>query len=458
MIAAHRTASLLLVAALAAAPGCRCGGAGTSDARADGGTDSAVVDFDPLTVPENAAAFPLGVGSGDADAESAIFWTRYAGTLPLRLRVLERPGAIGPPYAAMPVDAPTGPPNDGGLVKRAGDGLAAGAAFDYVFLEEDTAGAFVGRSPIGRLRTAPAAGTLAPVTFAISGDANENFRPYEILSAVAAEDAAFFVMNGDHVYADGSVTRDDYRGFYERNWSDPSWMALRATTPFYSVWDDHEVDNGWDPETVDPTQRANATAAYLEYTTVRENAAAPDRLWRSYRWGDTLELFLLDCRSERRASAGEYLSPEQMTWLEDGLAGSPAMFKLIVNSVPITDLGPFGQSDRWQGFPMDRDEILGFIAANAIPHVYWLSADIHISLIGALPEYGGHDIVSGPVGQVLIGFAAGILMLVPTVEYVSAEVFNYHLVTVDPLAVPPSLTVSMRDDTGAEFYTRTFTE
>ena len=73
------------------------------------------------------------------------------------------------------------------------------------------------------------------------------------------------------------------------------------------------------------------------------NAAAPDRIWRSFRWGHSAEVFVLDCRGERRPSTRSvnptresvYISRAQMDWLKAGLRASPAVFKFIVNSVPI---------------------------------------------------------------------------------------------------------------------------
>ena len=61
---------------------------------------------------------------------------------------------------------------------------------------------------------------------------------------------------------------------------------------------------------------------------------AATRMWRSFRWGRTLELFVLDTRGERRPSTrhtphAEYLSPAQFAWLTDGLARSDAAFKFV---------------------------------------------------------------------------------------------------------------------------------
>jgi hypothetical protein len=66
-----------------------------SDARTDARADSGVVPFNPdfRSVPERAGVFPYAVMAGDATDTSIIFWTKYEGTEPLSLRVLEMNGS-----------------------------------------------------------------------------------------------------------------------------------------------------------------------------------------------------------------------------------------------------------------------------------------------------------------------------------------------------------------------------
>ncbi|HEV8323093.1 MAG TPA: alkaline phosphatase D family protein [Myxococcota bacterium] len=413
----------------------------------------APADHDPQDFPERMDLFPVGVAAGDVDATTAIFWTRYLGDQRTRLWVLERDDGVNPIlYTRVAIDAPTCAANDEGIVKLVATGLHPGRTYDYLFLDEDLNGALLGRSRIGTLRIPPSAGLLAPVTFVASADTAISRAPFELLSHVAVENADFFIFLGDTVYADPAVTRVEYRAFYEDNWSDPSLQALMAAMPFYAIWDDHEVFNSWDPTTIDPDRLAAARGAFLEYNTVRESPAEPTRLWRSYRRGDTLEIFILDCRGERRPADGVYISPEQLAWLETGLRDSTAVFKIIVHGVPITEMAGVSLAfDRWEGFPAQRDEILGFIAAEAIRHVYWLTADMHMAFIGDLPEYSGHEVGVGPIAAGLNPDRALQVAQAPNIEFVEA-IFNYAILTADPLSIPPTLTVSMRDVTGAEFH------
>jgi alkaline phosphatase D len=110
-------------------------------------------------------------------------------------------------------------------------------------------------------------------------------------------------------------------------------------------------------------------------------------LWRSFRWGLTAEILVLDCRYERKPSQGLYMSAEQMDWIKQRLQDSPCHFKIIMNSVPITNM-PFvwdvAANDRWEGYPASRNELLSFISQNRIDNVWFISGDFHVCFVSQL--------------------------------------------------------------------------
>ena len=65
--------------------------------------------------------------------------------------------------------------------------------------------------------------------------------------------------------------------------------------------------------------------AYFESTPTDEFENG--RIWQNYRWGHSVEFFILDCRQERVPDQGQYISPKQMAWLKDALAQSPATLR-----------------------------------------------------------------------------------------------------------------------------------
>ena len=171
--------------------------------------------------------------------------------------------------------------------------------------------------------------------------------------------------------------------------------------------DYHEVTNNWDPATLDPTRREIAYAAFFE--TIPYVPEVRQRLWRSLRYGP-VELWVLDCRGERDADAGHYISPKQLRWLKDGLSSSDAVWKVIANSVPITNMPlawDFGnaQLDRWEGFPncTQRDQLLDHITETGISGVFFISGDLHQTTLGRLEPEGPRskifETLAGPGGS-----------------------------------------------------------
>ena len=70
------------------------------------------------------------------------------------------------------------------------------------------------------------------------------------------------------------------------------------------------------------------------------------------------------------------LGDPQREWFLDGIAKSPALFKFIATSVTMAG----GGSDRWDGFPKERQQILRYINEKKIRGVVFLSADMFYGL------------------------------------------------------------------------------
>lgn len=118
-----------------------------------------------------------------------------------------------------------------------------------------------------------------------------------------------------------------------------------------------------------------------------------DPLWRSFRWGDTVEFIVLDCRSERQGpESGVYISDGQFQFLLDRLQDSPCHFKCIVNSVPFSRLNlpegrPLGDllvdpADRWEGYVTQRAQLQAFVDDNDLHNILWITGDVHMCYVG----------------------------------------------------------------------------
>jgi alkaline phosphatase D len=379
-----------------------------------------------------------------------MLWARYDGLE--ALEVVVWPIGGGPILAQRPA-LPAG----GGFVHAVIDGLAAGTRYRYAFLEGGRA-----RSPIGRFRAAIAEDSLESVTFGATS-CTDNSRPFDTLARAAEADLDAFIFTGDIAYCEDCQTLEDYRSYWVLHTQKEEHRRLRASTSLLATWDDHEVANDWDPERIDSARVAAARQAFFENLPLSRAPEDPDRIWRSARWGRTVEVFVLDSRSERQPSTRRtpgaiYLSPAQLDWLKTGLRNSPAVFKVIVNSVPITampSVWDFYPRDRWEGYAAQREEILRFIEEEAIPGVLWIAGDFHLSFIATISAAGIgqslYEVLVGPGAQSsnpLVGS-----LNPPQFEWASGE-NNYTQLRFDPTSRTISVLHIGAD--GSVVHSRTF--
>ncbi len=346
-------------------------------------------DFDAEAIPADDATFPLAVLAGEMQPESIMLSIFIADAEPKTLRVWREAETEGTVVVVAEQEVQ---PDANGYAQLTIEGLCPGTWYHYAYFVGEV-GDFTGRSIIGRVRTAIAEDALEPLTLAMTSCCGASL-DWPALERTATEDYDMFLHLGDMAYNDGAFTLAEYRVIWRSYMSAPGYRSALARSGLYVTWDDHEVDDNsnWDNETTDPMQLeklGNAMDAFFELLPVERQEG--DRLWRSFRWGLTAEIIMLDCRYERQPSRGLYISPEQMDWLKQRLSDSPCHFKLIMNSVPITNMAggwDVASPDRWEGFPAQRDEILAHIDDNDIRGVWWLAGDFHVCFVSRLEPEG----------------------------------------------------------------------
>lgn len=380
-------------------PACRGAdgpGAGTDPSLEDPRSDPPETDWDGAAEPDD-AAFALGVQSGDPTPEGARLWTVHAGSGALTVHWAVWDGSAWVDGGSEDVAV-----EDGGAVHHDLGGLPSDATVAFQFVDAAGAG-----SRIGRFQTAIPAEHTGRVRFAVTSCADQEHGEFPSLPATMAfAPVDFFVWLGDFVYTDGASTVDDYRAVWAENLPKDSIRAVHASAAGIYTWDDHEVGNNWNPQTIDPAQRDAAFDTFYAMTPVRPTE--PGRLWRSLRFGAAVEVFVLDCRSERDLGAGEYLSRAQLDWLKAALSASTATWKIVANSVPITampdawDVAGMG-TDRWEGYPAQRDELLDHAAT--LQGVLFVSGDFHQTGVFRVDPTGDRsrifDVLCGPAGSTL---------------------------------------------------------
>jgi alkaline phosphatase D len=445
-----------------------------------------------------AVTYTSGVASGDVTETGVILWTRVDQAATLVAQV-----ALDSEFQQLihAIQVSAGSETDF-TVKLGVDGLQPATRYFYRFVEgQPGTGTIAAVSATGTFRTAPPAGQRVDVRFAYSGDSDARLQPFTVLGAVQREAPEFFVYLGDTIYADtasasGNVTEVPpsetlpiYRAKYRENRQDVFLKSLLASTSSYTIWDDHEVLDNFAGETVDPTLLVRGRQAFLEYMPIRPGATDPTQLFRRFRWGQAVELFIIDERQYRSAEAEcvtesghlvlvpvvrdptcvrdslaapgrTLLGSQQKAWLMNQLAASEAIFKVIINEVPISQLFilPY---DRWEGYLAEREELLQSIERAAIRNVVFLTTDLHGSLIVDVTPFGSvrsiaKEVIVGPIAT--LGALAAHKISDPALRAFLARVgpphclhldtFSYGLVEVTPNVQPPLLTVTLKDQNG----------
>jgi alkaline phosphatase D len=388
--------------------------------------------------------FTLGVASGDPAPGGVVLWTRLA-PAPLQ------PDG-GMPARVVPVDWQVAADPGLGRIVRSGTVLARPGLAHAVHVEVDrlepartywyrfrAAGEL---SPVGRTQTLPAAGA-SPARLALAVVSCQHYEHgyYTAYRHLAQEDLNLVVHLGDYLYetapAEGQPRRHagpepiDLAGYRQRHAqyrTDPDLQAAHAAVPFVLTWDDHEVQNDYagdrserfDPPAAFRRRRAAAYRAYWEHLPLRRRSrprGPAARLYRRLRFGDLVELAMLDTRQyrddqpcddngvgraqvvagcrERLDRRRTLLGTEQRRWLLAGLDRSRARWNVVAQQLLMAELdlqpgpGLAYNSDGWDGYAADRDRILRFLQARRPSNPVVLGGDLHSFWVNDL-KLGNH--------------------------------------------------------------------
>ncbi|MDA8019046.1 MAG: alkaline phosphatase D family protein [Thermoanaerobaculia bacterium] len=437
--------------------------------------------------------FSHGVASGDVTDTSAVLWTRTDRPSDLRLELRDAANRIEREISVVPSAVHA----DKAVFHAPIGGLRPGTTYLYRFV---SGGLFRSSAAEGRFRTAPAPDDDALPRFVFGGDlGGQGFcrhveRGYDVFSKMLLLEPDAFVANGDMIYADGicpaegpegwpnlpgtfpSVvdvewTLPEVREVIDAHWSynrvDPYVLEFLAEVPVYVQWDDHEVINdfgaGWDrwphqPEKPGyPELVAAGRDALFDWNPIRRNSDEPHRIYRSFRWGRHLELFLIDARSYRSPNAmpdgpeKTLLGPAQREWLSAGVLASDATWKVISSDVPLTlptgwpeHYGRDGFADGVLGEGREgtpeatgaEDELVELLErfdTADVQNLVVMATDVHFAMSlrwskdfdGDGDELTVHELISGPLNAVSVPAKQPDPSFGPEVLYSEGELFNF---------------------------------
>ena len=281
----------------------------------------AVLAMAALTMPSAAFAqvtFPDGVASGDVTQTRAILWTRVAG-LTTRSRSRSRAGRTRPSAGRRPSRASSSrPPPVTGRSRSTSRACSPGTQYWYQFKKDAdvSAGGHVqdrsGRELLEQ-RGVHLDRRLGPVQGGRS-------QPVQQLGDACCRPGARTPTSSSTSATRSTRTRATVRAVRRRRWPTTATRTscsartqnltnLQKSTSTYPLIDDHEVQNDFAGQTVNPARYAAGLQAFKENKPIRETglphdpSCAGDPLYRTVKWGSEVELFITDQRSCRSASA-----------------------------------------------------------------------------------------------------------------------------------------------------------
>lgn len=302
---------------------------------------SCAKDDDPPGHPDQKGSFDHGVASFDPTESKVILWTRVnpgnnAETIALTYD-LATDGAFSKIIKTEKINASAG---DDFTVSIDISGLNSNTKYYYRFSITDTNITSV----TGETRTLPRGAELGEIKLAVCSCSNYPTGLFNVYGAMAASEADVILHLGDYIYEYGDgqygtnentaklnrahmpkteiVSLSDYRTRYRQYRSDPQLQLAHQKKPFICVWDDHELandayeDGAQNHNTNEGSfsaRKESAIKAYHEYIGVR--TTSDTRIYRSFSFGNILDLHMLDTRvigRDKQLSYASYLTGSEL--------------------------------------------------------------------------------------------------------------------------------------------------
>ena len=390
--------------------------------------------------------FTLGIASGYPTPDGFVLWTRLAP------RPLEPGGGLAPEpvplrwevaederFAKVIASRAEFPAHDWAhSVHAEVTGLAPDRWYFYRFLAGDAV------SPIGRARTAPAAGAaVARLRFAAASCQNYEHGYFSAYRQMVADDPDLVVFLGDYIYESsarqGTVRRHsqtarpialaDYRTRHALYKTDPDLQLAHRMLPWIATWDDHEVDNdyandrqegGRTPPREFLSRRAAAYQAYYEHMPLPAamRPRGPDmRIHTGLEWGSLASFHVLDGRqyrshqacpgatgragdvdpdrcAELRDPSRTLLGKQQEAWLDGRFANSRTAWNIVAQQLLMGQRdnkpgeGKLFWTDGWDGYPAARRRLLQSVVARRLSNPVVIGGDVHMHFVSDLkPDF-----------------------------------------------------------------------
>ena len=242
-------------------------------------------------------------------------------------------------------------------------------------------------TPVKRFRTPPPVGEMRTVRIAVFNDWATT--PFPGLASALSHQPHVVILGGDLPHAnpnDLGSARKMYQHTRLGGVGNELGKDIKAglidvaeQIPSCHMWDDH--DYGGDNTDGTKKNKNEVRQAYREYWPMASDAGSDKAIYQKLSYSGTVEVYLLDLRSERdpmREAEGPdktTMGAEQKQWLKNQLLTSTAPWKLVVTSVPFNPTA--SKVGGWVTYKTERKELIDFVRSNRITGVILASGDIH---------------------------------------------------------------------------------
>src|SRR5450432_408089 len=251
-------------------------------------------------------------------------------------------------------------------------------------------------APYPSFRTFPPIGSSRDFTFLALSDfttVRTLTGPSQTFASAAAVNPVFAFIGGDFDHRNPhrlAEKRQMFKDLYDPNMpymGDFVNLILRKM-PISHQWDDHDSGSN----NIDRTYPdwSLTQQAFQEYIPSYALPSVTPGIWQKLSYAQA-DLFVLDCRSQRdpeddpdgpdksMLDGNSLGATGQLQWLENGLLGSIARWKVIFTSVVTNPTTKF--PDGWAGYDTEWNALKDFINSNNIQGIVFISGDLHIGAI-----------------------------------------------------------------------------
>ena len=320
----------------------------------------------------------------------------------------------------------------------------------------------------GTFRTVRPPGSGLALRLAFGGGAGYTPQHERMWNTINDSRPDILLLLGDNVYSDDPTSPEMQHYCYYRRQSRPEFRKLTASTPVYTIWDDHDFgvnDCAYGPKINSPSWKKPVWKVFQNnWVNPGYGTNKAPGCYYDFQVGD-IHFIMLDGRFYRdkqakkkkkeqapKKPAPSMLGKQQKKWLLETLRGSKATFRVLCSPVPWVFEAKGDSLDTWNGFKEERNGIFTFLAKEKIEGVLLMSADRHRSDLWKIKREGTYP---------LWEFNSSRLTNIHVHATMKAAEFSYNakqsfgLVSFDTTLDDPTVTYAIRNIDGKEVFSKT---